>query len=103
MIQVLKVTGESLSPLFLGGDFVVALKLPFFLNRLKEGDIIVFRHPGYGTLIKKIEGLSPDGEELFVVGTHPESADSRQFGPIPRRWVSGKVVIRIPNPVSRQN
>jgi signal peptidase I len=98
MIQILKVTGESLSPFFQRGDYVVILKPPFFLRQLKAGDFVVFRHPGYGTLIKMIQSLSSDGEEIFVVGAHPESADSREFGPIPRRWLTGKVVIRISNP-----
>ena len=62
------------------------------LRSLRVGDILVFRHPVYGTLIKRLESLSPDGEELFVVGEHAESADSRQFGPVRRRAVIGKVI-----------
>jgi nickel-type superoxide dismutase maturation protease len=95
MIQMLKVTGESLSPFFLEGDFVVVSKIPFVLRKIKAGDIVVFRHPGYGTMIKKVERISPDGEEIYVVGTHPESTDSRQFGPLQRRQLIGKVIWHI--------
>jgi len=95
MIQILKVTGESLSPFFLEGDFVVVSKIPFVLRKIKAGDIVVFRHPGYGTMIKKVERISPDGEEIYVVGTHPESTDSRQFGPLQRRQLIGKVIWHI--------
>jgi nickel-type superoxide dismutase maturation protease len=95
MIQILKVTGESLSPLFLEGDFVVVSKIPFVLRKIKAGDIVVFRHPTYGTMIKQVEHISPDGEQLFVLGTHPESTDSRQFGPLQRRQLIGKVVWHI--------
>jgi nickel-type superoxide dismutase maturation protease len=95
MIQILKVTGESLSPLFLEGDFVVVSKIPFVLRKIKAGDIVVFQHPVYGTMIKKVEHISPDGAEIFVVGTHPESTDSRQFGPLRRRQLIGKVVWHI--------
>jgi nickel-type superoxide dismutase maturation protease len=95
MIQILKVTGESLSPLFLEGDFVVVSKIPFVLRKIKAGDIVVFRHPVYGTMIKKVEQISPDGEEILVLGTHPESTDSRQFGPLQRRQLVGKVVWHI--------
>ncbi len=95
MIQILKVTGVSLSPFFLEGDFVVVSKIPFVLRKIKTGDIVVFRHPVYGTMIKKVERISPDGEEVFVVGTHPESTDSRQFGPLQRRQLIGKVIWHI--------
>ncbi len=95
MIQILKVTGESLSPFFLEGDFVVVSKIPFVLRKIKTGDIVVFRHPAYGTMIKKVEQISPDGEEIFVLGTHPESTDSRQFGPLRRRQLIGKVIWHI--------
>jgi nickel-type superoxide dismutase maturation protease len=89
------VTGESLSPFLLEGDFVVVSKIPFVLRKIKAGDIVVFRHPVYGTMIKKVEHTSPDGEEIFVLGTHPESTDSRQFGPLRRRQLIGKVIWHI--------
>ena len=95
MIQILKVTGESLSPFFLEGDFVVVSKIPFVLQKIKAGDIVVFRHPVYGTMIKKVEQITPDGEEIFVLGTHPESTDSRQFGPLHRGQLIGKVIWHI--------
>jgi nickel-type superoxide dismutase maturation protease len=95
MIQILKVTGESLSPVFLEGDFVVVSKIPFVLRKIKAGDIVVFQHPVYGTMIKKVEYISPNGEEIFVLGTHPESTDSRQFGPLQRRQLIGKVIWHI--------
>jgi nickel-type superoxide dismutase maturation protease len=95
MIQILKVTGESLSPVFLEGDFVVVSKIPFVLRKIKAGDIVVFQHPVYGTMIKKVDYISPNGEEIFVLGTHPESTDSRQFGPLQRRQLIGKVIWHI--------
>jgi nickel-type superoxide dismutase maturation protease len=95
VFELLKVTGESLSPFFLQGDYVLVAKLPYILRRLKPGDVIVFRHPAYGVMIKRLEYFTVGGEELFVLGSHPESNDSRTFGAIPRRWVEGKVIWRI--------
>ena len=77
MFQILKVTGESLSPFFVQGDYVLVIKIPFVLRRLKPGDVIVFRHPAYGVMIKRLERFFDDGEELFVLGSHPDSNDSR--------------------------
>lgn len=101
MFQVLKVTGESLSPFFLHGDYVLVVKIAYVLRRLKAGDVVVFRHPVYGVMIKRLERLSTDGEELYVLGSHPDSNDSRRFGPVSHRWVIGKVVWRIARSPSR--
>lgn len=91
----MKVTGESLSPFFESGDYVLVAGRRALLRPLRPGDIVVFRHPHYGTLIKRIEWLTPDGRELFVVGTHPASTDSHSFGTIPREWVTGRMIWRI--------
>ena len=98
MLKVLKVTGDSLSPFFLEGDFVVVSKIPFFLRQPRTGDVVVFEHPSYGTLIKRVERLSPDGEQVYVIGEHPLSTDSRQFGPLPLRLLQGKVIWHIRKP-----
>ena len=49
-------------------------------------------------MIKQVECLSPDRQELTVLGTHPDSKDSRQYGPIPRLWLTGKVLWRVRRP-----
>ncbi len=95
MLRWIKVTGHSLEPDYQEGDFVLLLRVPFFSRPLREGDTVVLRHPHYGTLIKQVEWLSPDGETVFVVGSHPESTDSRQFGPIHKGDVLGRVVWHI--------
>lgn len=93
MCRVIKVTGDSLSPIIEEGDFVLVLKIPFFF--LHRGDIIVFRHDIHGLMIKLVEAVSTDEETIFAIGTHPFSTDSRSFGPVPRRNIIGKVILRI--------
>lgn len=97
MLKLLKVSGNSLSPFYEDGDYVLAIH-PRLAGRIKPGDILVFRQMVYGTMIKRVERLGPGRDELFVVGTHDGSVDSRAFGPIKRRDVTGKVVIRIKRP-----
>jgi type IV secretory pathway protease TraF len=46
-------------------------------------------------MIKQVERLLPESDEIYVVGTHDQSVDSRQFGAISRQAVIGKVVWRI--------
>lgn len=104
MFRILKVTGNSLFPLIQEGDFVIVFKIPFLLSRFfqyKPGEIIVLKHPYYGVLVKKIDWISEDGKHYFVIGTHPESTDSRQFGLVEHKWVSGKVISHIRNPAKR--
>lgn len=95
MLRVIKVTGESLSPDYREGDYVVVTTIPFFLNRIQVGDVIVFRQPSYGTLIKKVAQVERAGEQFFVVGAHPDSVDSRHFGSVPRHALIGRVIWHI--------
>jgi len=98
MLKLLKVTGNSLMPYYQEGDFVLTTKIPFLFKSLQRGDIIAFRHPAYGTLIKRVERIDPNTGDVFVLGTHPESIDSRHFGMIPRQDLLGKVIAHIRKP-----
>jgi nickel-type superoxide dismutase maturation protease len=97
MLKFIKVTGESLSPDYQEGDYVMVVTFPFL--SLNRGDIIVFRHPVYGTMIKKISHEDPEG--FYVIGNHPNSIDSRQFGSICRDDILGKVIWHIKKPISK--
>ena len=98
MLRIIKVTGESLSPEYEEGDYVVIITFPFFFDSLKQGDIVVFHHPVYGTMVKRVERVDLAEQEIFVIGDHPQSLDSRQFGSIPKSWVAGKVLWHIAKP-----
>ncbi len=89
MFKIIKVTGHSLWPEYREGDYVLLRTRPFFF-RLKPGDTIVFEQAAYGTMIKKIDRI--DYNLVYVVGTHADSVDSRQFGPIPLEDIRGKVI-----------
>jgi len=81
-------------PEYREGDFVVINEIPFFLRRLSEGDIIIFNHPVYGILIKRIDSYLPE-EGYFVSGTHENSLDSNKLGNIPIAAIRGKVIWHI--------
>ena len=95
MLYLLKVAGSSLEPDFEEGDFVLASKIPFFFRPMRPGDVIVFNHVLYHTMIKYVEHVEPESGEIFVAGTHPGSIDSRSFGPIRPSAVLGKVIWHI--------
>jgi len=100
MLRLFKVSGDSLSPAFREGDFVLIAKIPFFLCPIREGDVIVFRHERYGVMIKRVAFLEPEMDEVFVLGEGENSTDSRKFGPISRKNVLGKVIWHIRKPSS---
>ena len=95
MLKLLKVSGKSLAPEYLEGDFVLIAKIPFLMRRLHTGDVVVFRHPLYGVLIKKVDSVSEDRGEVLVTGTHTNSLDSRRFGAVRISSLLGKVIWHI--------
>jgi signal peptidase I len=94
MCKILLIRGDSLSPKLQDGDFVLSSKIPILLKRLQPGDLVVFNQPGYGVLIKQVQAISPGGQSLEVRGVHPESVDSRTFGPVMQKTLIGKIVAR---------
>jgi signal peptidase I len=98
MLKLLKISGDSLQPVYQEGDFVVVSKIPLLFGTLRRGDIIVFRHQVYGTLVKIVDNIVPDEDEIYVVGTHENSVDSRRLGAISPRDVVGKVIWHIKKP-----
>jgi len=98
MIRMIMVTGESLSPTFHEGDYVVITTIPFVIDKIKSGDTIVFRHPSYGMLIKQVERIDLKKNAIFVSGLNHYSVDSRRFGPIQREDVIGKVIWHLARP-----
>jgi signal peptidase I len=94
-LRLLKIRGHSLHPDFQEGDYVLAAGFPFPSGKIRVGDVIVFRQPGYGTLIKRVRQVLDEGCSLDVRGTQIEGTDSRNFGAVPRERVFGKVIWHI--------
>jgi len=98
MVKIIKIAGESLNPLYGDGDFVLVTKIPFILKRIKSGDIVVFNNSSYGTMIKRVDKYDKNNGELWVSGTHPDSVDSLEIGPVFTEDLLGKVVLHIRKP-----
>ena len=98
MLKFVKISNNSLLPEYQEGDYVLIVKIPLFLDSLRRGDVIVFRHPLYGIMIKKVSRVAGDGNDIYVVGTHEDSVDSRQFGAVRKEALIGKVIWHIARP-----
>jgi signal peptidase I len=98
MLRLLKVSGQSLSPKYKEGDFVIVSKIPFLFASPRPGDVVAFHQPGYGTMIKLVEQVDAASGELLVTGTQPESVDSRVFGAVRKSDLMGKVIWHVAKP-----
>ena len=101
MIKVIKVTGDSLSPFFLPSDYVIIGKSNLLFGPYKIGDTVVFTHPIYGLLIKKVSAIEQEYNQIKVEGSDPSSVDSDKLGSIPLSNILGKVLLHIKNPSLR--
>ena len=95
MLHIFRIHGNSLEPEYQSGDFVMVSKIPFLFHPPKPGEVIGFIHPAFGLLIKQIGSYNPQTRQLTVLGTHPDSVDSREFGEISSQTIIGKVLWHI--------
>ncbi|MBI2019475.1 S26 family signal peptidase [Candidatus Daviesbacteria bacterium] len=78
-------------PVFKPGQEVLTFNWAHFFSRPKIGDIVVIKVKGK-EIVKRIQKLCKDG--YFVQGDNaPESTDSRDFGPIDKSKIVGKVIV----------
>jgi signal peptidase I len=86
--------GHSMEPLFGEGDKVIINKLAYLFTKPKLGDVVAFKENTERgkILLKKIKRGSDNGQ-YFVVGANKnDSQDSRQFGPIAKSQILGKLL-----------
>jgi len=95
MFRLYRISGYSLTPEYQPGDFVLVSKIPFLFHKPRVGETIAFQHPAFGLLIKQVTQYDSKTQQLTVLGTHPDSVDSREFGTVPTDHLIGKVLWHI--------
>ncbi len=87
--KLFKVKGKSMEPTLKEGDYVL-LRLT---RRVKNGDLVVFNH-GNKEMIKRVSKV--EGSKLWVIGDNKShSTDSRYFGWVDTKEVTGRVIWKI--------
>ncbi len=92
MLQILKVTGNSMAYKYLDGDFVLILKSPFFKYFLKEKRDLVFNKAPYGIMIKSIEKIDKVNKKIDLKGLNNNSIDKKYLKDVPYNDVLGIVI-----------
>jgi nickel-type superoxide dismutase maturation protease len=86
--QVVEVTGPSMAPTLLSGDWLLIQKVSSGAEPVREGDVVVLRHPLQQDLLIVKRAVERRGRGWWVLGdnTFVEN-DSREFGAVPDELV----------------
>ncbi len=104
------VNGASMEPTFHNGDYLIIDELSYELRAPRKNEVAVFRYPGDPSkyFIKRIVGLPGEtvvtdagtttlgGDEYFAEGDNRgASFDSRMWGPLNAKYLTGRVMFRL--------
>lgn len=86
-----RIHGPSMLPAYKSGDLVLIEKLSYRFRDPKVGEVIVFNSPLGGDLVKRVIRKIAPGR-YWLEGDNSElSTDSRQFGPVAKTAIVGRV------------
>lgn len=89
-IQRFTIHGNSMFPTLKSGQDILCFNWAYFFSEPKKGDIIVIKHGGK-EVIKRIHKVNDRSVDVYGDNKN-ESTDSRNFGPIDRSRIIGKVI-----------
>ncbi len=82
-------------PNFEEGDFILINRWAYLFGKPQENDVVVLKHPHNKKYLLKRISRTINGA-VFVEGDNKsESEDSRQFGPISKKEIVGKVLMHV--------
>ena len=86
------VEDTSMRPALQPGDRLFVFQWP----RPKPGDLVVLKEPDRQRTfaVKRVARLEPNGDVVVQADNPNVSRDSREFGPVPRQLIVGRVIFR---------
>ncbi len=91
MLQIFKISGDSLYPFFKNGQRVLCRKI-FTNTPVNINDTVLFKKENYGMMIKRVTHI--ENHRYFVEGTDPYSIDSKVFGTLTQKELLYKVLCK---------
>ncbi len=95
MLRIIKISGESMSPEYHDGDYVVTSRLPLLLGLVKINSVVVFKSEKYGPLIKKVSSIDKKEKRYFFSGSNSISITTEEIGAIYQKNIYGSVIFHI--------
>ncbi len=97
-----KVSGDSMSPLYLDGDIIDVDTSAYTFQKPKINDDVLLEHPYQKDfyMLKRISEITPDGRFMVLGLNARQSTDSRSFGSIRQSAIIGKVIGKVTSPNS---
>jgi nickel-type superoxide dismutase maturation protease len=88
------VEDTSMRPTLQPGDRLVVLQWPS--AKLNRGDLVVLKEPDRQLTfaVKRVAGLEPNGDVIVHADNPNVSRDSREYGPVARQLIVGRVIFR---------
>jgi nickel-type superoxide dismutase maturation protease len=86
------VADTSMRPTLQPGDRLFVFQWP----RPKPGDLVVLQEPDARLTfaVKRVASFEPNGDVIVHADNPNVSRDSREFGPVPRQLIVGRVIFR---------
>lgn len=98
VFPLVNVCGNSMLPTYQDGEIVFSTRI-FRKNKIKPGDVMVFRHPTVRDrlLIKRVDKVFKNNhgeiQSIYFLGDNaPDSYDSRNFGYVLMKDLVSKVI-----------
>lgn len=85
--------GKSMNPTLKDGEVVLVDREA----EIVAGDIVVARHPfePNSEVVKRVVRINEHGHYFLLGDNRDDSIDSRDYGPVRREYIKGKVVARM--------
>jgi nickel-type superoxide dismutase maturation protease len=97
--QLVEVTGPSMAPTLLHGDWLLIQKVSGGSEQVREGDVVVLRHPLQQDLLIVKRAVERREGGWWVLGDNTfAGGDSTDYGTVPEELVLGKVRFRFRPP-----
>ncbi len=92
MLKILRIEGESMSPDYNNGDYVIVSRFPLLFNMVKINSVLVFKSSKFGVLIKNVSAIDQAGNRFYFKGTNQMSVSTELIGAIERKDIIGSVL-----------